>query len=120
MSWQKAHPGDTPGELLPGEDIQIEPTDLVALLEETRQLARAGGGRPEALAQGAFAMYPMEDGGVMFVVDSTELGGVRHTRITPGMIRAVTALAAGGPKLGAVKAFFGRKPKAVEVGDATG
>jgi hypothetical protein len=107
---------DNPAELaLPAE---LEISDVTDFIDELAELARVNiDGEPFALARGTFAMYPMEDGGVMFVTSVADgpLEGIKHTRIPPGFIRAVSVIAGGGSKLAAVKALV-RKPKEIERG----
>ena len=91
--------------------------DFVASLAEMAQEQRD---QVQPMAAGTFVLYPMTDGGIMFVtsVDSGPLAGIKHSRIPPAMIRAVTALAGGGSKMDAFKALtgFGGKRKAIDRG----
>jgi hypothetical protein len=70
-------------------------------------------GDPRPVAAGTFALYPMPDGGLMFVTDVPEgvLAGTKHTKISPALIRAAATLAGGGSKLSAVKALVSRRGK---------
>ena len=108
---------DGPAELALPEELEgSAPTDVADFINELAELARVNAdGDPVALARGTFAMYPMEDGGVMFVTSVAEgpMEGIRHNRIPPGFIRAVSVLAGGGSKLQAVKALM-RKPREIE------
>lgn len=74
-------------------------------------------GDPQPFAKGAFAMYPMEDGGVMVVsnVEGGPMEGVHHHRIPPNVIRGAAALMGGNP-IAAVKGVlgFGKRKKAIE------
>lgn len=92
-------------ELLDDQGSVTEVLDFI-----TAAAARnAGSDEPEPLAAGTFVMYPMPDGGVMFVtsVDNGPLRGIKHTRIRPGMLRAVGVLTSGGSKMKALKALMG-------------
>lgn len=93
-------------------DDQADVVTAAEFLHELATLARASD-TPQTIAQGSFALYPMENGGMMFVTSVHEgpLVGVKHTPIPPAMIRAVLALAGGGSKLDAVRAAFGRRPR---------
>lgn len=84
--------------------------ELIAQLAAVNAQAAEVGEAPRSMAAGTFALYPMPDGGLMFVSDIADgpLAGVKHTRIAPGMIRAAVALAGGGSKLAAVKSLIGR------------
>lgn len=78
-------------------------------ISEMAGLAKASAGGPLApIARGTFAAYPMEDGGIMFVtnVEDGPLAGVKHNRIKPGLIRAISVLAGGGGKLAALRAMI--------------
>lgn len=98
------------------EDAEIVAEDLVTSLAQMAQEQRD---QAPPIAAGTFIMYPMKDGGLMFVtsVDSGPLAGIKHSRIPPAMIRAVSALAGGGSKMDALKALtgFGRR-KAIDSG----
>lgn len=67
-------------------------------------------GKPIPVVQGSFAMYPMDDGGIMAVssVEQGPMAGVHHHRIPPALIRAAVTLAGGGGKLKALKTMMGR------------
>lgn len=84
-------------------------TDVGDFISELAELARAADGQPTAMAEGSFALYPMEDGGLMFVtaVQDGPLTGIKHMRMPPSLIRAVAVFATGGSKMQAVKAFIG-------------
>lgn len=85
---------------------EVELTDLMGELAE---IAREQKDNPQPVMAGTFAMYPMEDGGVM-VVMSGDVGpviGVQHVRMRPGLMRAINVLAGGGSKLAALKALRG-------------
>lgn len=79
------------------------------LVDELAAMAHAAGDSPAPIAAGTFVLYPMADGGMMFVtsVDHGVLAGIKHSRIPPGMIRAVSVLAGGGSKMAALKALTG-------------
>lgn len=96
---------------------EIDETDAATFIDELAELARAGGGEAQAIAEGSFALYPMPDGGMMFVTAVQEglLQGIKHTRISPSLIRAVSVLAGGGSKRQALKAML-RKPRAIDAG----
>jgi len=100
-------------------DGQAEPAevDVAEFIDELTAMAHANAEAPVPLAAGTFVLYPMPDGGVMFVtaVDEGLLAGIKHTRIPPGLIRAVSVIAGGGSKRAAIAAMFrgGRK----EIGD---
>jgi hypothetical protein len=89
----------------------VDVMDAHDLIDALQQMARENdeSGQPAALAQGTFALYAMRDGGAMFVtgVDHGPMAGVKHTRIPPGMIRAIGVIAGGGSKAQAVKAMIG-------------
>jgi hypothetical protein len=102
-----------------GPEDANEVVDVADLVESLAQMAREHQGQAQPIAAGTFVMYPMVDGGVMFVtsVDSGPFAGIKHSRIPPAMIRAVTALAGGGTKLDAFKALTGLgKRKAIRGG----
>lgn len=92
-------------------DQDQAPADLGSLIDQMTSLATAtdDAGAPVPIAAGTFAVYPMADGGLMFVTDCAEglLAGTHRNRLPPAMIRAATALASGGGKLGALKALAG-------------
>lgn len=88
-------------------------SDVGELLDQLAQLARDQADEPVPIAAGTFALYPMADGGMMFVtsVDHGPLAGIKHSRIPPGLMRAMSVLAGGGSKMAAFKALsgFGRR-----------
>lgn len=90
----------------------LDAGDLNAILTEVADLAKQAGDNPEPMMQGSFAMYPMEDGGVMCVANVAEgpMAGTRHMRLSPNLIRAVQGLASGGG-LGMFKALMGGKKR---------
>lgn len=67
-------------------------------------------GQAIPVVKGSFAMYPMEDGGIMAVssVEDGPMAGVHHHRIPPALIRAAVTLAGGGGRLRALKTMMGR------------
>ena len=88
------------------------PVDISTLIDRLAEAAKASPDNPEPLARGTFAMYPMKDGGVMFVtaVSDGPMAGTHHHRIPAGLIRGIAALAGGGGKMKAIKGMFtGRK-----------
>jgi len=90
-------------------------TAVADLVSELENMAHVSAHDPAPIAQGTFAMYAMEDGGLMVALDADSLGGVRHQRIPPGLIRAIATLANGGSKFAALKAMTGRdRPKALD------
>jgi hypothetical protein len=88
-----------------------EPTEVEvgSLVETIAEMARERADTSEPVITGTFALYPMTDGGVMFVtdVDKGPMMGINHTRITPGLMRAMNVLIAGGSKFAALKALRG-------------
>lgn len=88
---------------------EVSFTDMLSLIQAMAAANEADGVNRPAVA-GTFALYPMTDGGLMFVTDVAEgpLAGVKHSRISPALIRAAGALGSGGSKLGVVKALMGR------------
>lgn len=82
------------------------------LLAQLAQLATVtdGDGNPIPVAAGTFAFYPTPAGGLMIVTECADgpFEGLHRHEVKPGMIRAVGALAGGGP-LGALKALRGKK-----------
>ena len=101
----------------PHETVDI--ADAGELIDELAAMAQQQAGAPEPIAAGTFVMYPMDDGGVMFVtsVDKGPMAGIKHARIPPGMIRAVGILAGGGSKIQALKALSGFGRKEIERGE---
>lgn len=101
------------GQLVTVDDGGLDVDGALDLVAELQALAVDVDGQPRPIAAGTFVLYPMADGGMMFVtaVDDGLLKGIKHTRITPGLIRAVGVLAGGGSKLQALKAltFGGRR-----------
>lgn len=102
------------------EDADL--ADAADLIEQLAAMARTD--EPEPLAAGTFVLYPMRDGGMMFVtsVDEGLMAGIKHTRVPPGLIRAIGVLVNGGSKLSALKAMTGfgiggRRRKEVESGE---
>lgn len=89
---------------------ETDPGELVEFIDELSAMATANENQPVALAAGTFVLYPMVDGGVMFVtsVEGGPMAGIKHTRIPPGMIRAVSVLAGGGTRRSALRALLGR------------
>lgn len=84
--------------------------DLIKFLSDTAK-ANADKDTAVPLAVGTFAMYPMENGGVMFVASVSDgpMAGTHKHQIPPGIIRAATALAGGaGGKMRALKALIGK------------
>jgi hypothetical protein len=70
---------------------------------------------PQPLLQGAFAIYPTAEGGVVCVANidgDGPMAGVRHIPIRPGMIRALAAFAGGGARMANARTIFGRRRKA--------
>lgn len=96
----------------PETDQAQQEIALVDLIDELQRMA-VQSEQPVTIAAGTFALYPMANGGLMFVTSVQEgmLAGIKHTPIPPGLIRAVSVLAGGGSKLAAIKALtgFGRK-----------
>lgn len=96
-------------------------TDETAVFEDTiadiAEMAHNAAGNPQPLMQGTFALYPMPDGGVMFVTDIAPGGqvpeGVQHYRVPAGFLRAVGAMAGGGGKMSALRAMMGGRRKAI-------
>jgi hypothetical protein len=84
------------------------PEGVADFLSDLAELAAANIGQQRPVAAGTFALYPMPDGGLMFVVDVAEgpMKGIQRRRMPPAMIRAA-ALLAGGDRIGAVKAMAG-------------
>ena len=99
-----------------GDDLTgMGEVDVSDLVDELAELARANPD-PVVLMAGRFAMYPMEDGGVMFVTDCSSgllsMQGVKRTRIPPAMLRATSVLVSGGSKARALRAaLFGGRHK---------
>lgn len=96
----------------------VDQADAVALVDGLAAMAREQQGQPEPIAAGTFVLYPMADGGLMFVtsVDHGPLAGIKHSRIAPGLIRAVSVLAGGGSKLSALKAMAGFGKREISAG----
>src|SRR5512138_397724 len=98
------------------EEIDTDPENideqgLEDLLDAMKQMALdMEGGPAQAVAEGTFALYPMTDGGFMFVtaVDRGPMAGIKHTRIRPALIRAIAVIVGGGSKRAAIKAMFRR------------
>lgn len=92
----------------PTENPEI--VDAQQVIADLAAHAVAQGDHAAPILQGTFAMYPMEDGGVMVATNITEgpMAGVKHIRIAPALIAAGTALT-GGSKMGALKALMGGK-----------
>lgn len=86
------------------------PISFGAFIEGIAEMAEKNRDNPQPIAAGTFVLYPMEDGGLMFVTNIAEgdLAGTKHNRIPPAMIRAVSVLAGGGSKLQALKAMTRR------------
>ena len=89
--------------------------DIVSFLHHIQQQAQNKGenGENVPVAQGSFAIYPMEDGGVMVVAraEGGAMEGTHHHRISPRMIRALAAFSApSGGRLKAIRAAIGGKP----------
>jgi hypothetical protein len=97
-------------EVVVDDDLAI--VDVGEMIATMAELARAQGDSPEPLAAGTFALYPMVDGGMMFVTDVREgvMAGVKRQRIPPGLMRAMSVLMSGGSRRGALKALL-FKPK---------
>jgi hypothetical protein len=93
--------------------------DLSSFVEELTELAKRPTDEPVVLMAGKFAMYPMADGGVMFVTECPigvfATPGVNRTRIPPAMLRALAVIFGGGSKMGALRAALrgGKQPKAL-------
>lgn len=89
---------------------EISFPDLLSMIRAMAAANEASGDAPRPAVAGTFALYPMADGGLMFVTDVADgpLAGIKHNRISPALIRAAGALGGGGSKLGAVKALIGR------------
>ncbi len=85
-------------------------TDIGTFIDGLADAATAAAGTPEPAIAGTFAMYPMDNGGLVLVADVKEgpMAGVHRHIMPPAMIRAVTAFAQGGAKIGALKALMGR------------
>ena len=96
-----------------------EVVEVEDFVDSLVQMAREQHDQVQPVAAGTFVMYPMEDGGIMFVtsVDSGPLAGIKHSRIPPAMIRAVSALAGGGSKMDVLRALTGMgRRKAIDSG----
>jgi hypothetical protein len=93
----------------------VNPADIVEFVNGLAAMAEANRDQPEPIAAGTFALYPMPDGGMMFVTDvqGGVMQGIKHHRIPPPMIRAAAALAGGGSRIDALKAMMTRRPKAI-------
>lgn len=86
------------------------------MIDEIAALAKEQAEQPEPMAEGTFVLYPMPDGGVMFVtsVEKGPLAGIKHSRIPPGLMRAMTIIAGGGSKFQALKALgFRNSPREI-------
>lgn len=127
MTTVDKRPDAAPAEYIDPEDpdAAINPSDVSSIIDTMRQLAVGNAARakqglePVPIAGGTFAMYPMEDGGMMFVTscpDGQLLEGTKYTRLRPGMLRAITTLMGGGSKVAAVKALFSDRRRAIEKG----
>lgn len=101
--------------------LALDANDAAELVEQLAQLAAEQTGQPEPIAAGSFVLYPMPDGGMMFVtsVENGPLAGIKHSRISPPLIRAMGVLVSGGSKVQALRAMMGRG-KAKEIEGATG
>jgi hypothetical protein len=97
------------------DDVDVQTGDLMDMIEHLKTMAEQSE-QPHPIAAGTFALYPMGDGGMMFVTSVAEgmLAGLKHTRIPPGLIRAVSVLAGGGSKLAAIKALTGLGRKEID------
>lgn len=97
------------GSVETADGAPVDFTDFMAELAQSAASHNPADGPPPAIAAGTFALYPMPDGGLMFVTNIADgpMAGVKYTRINPGMIRAAIALAGGG-KVDAVRSLFGR------------
>ena len=95
----------------------LDAADVVALVDELAAMARDQD-EPAPIAAGTFALYPMRDGGMMFVtaVDTGPMAGIKHSRIPPGLIRAMAVIASGGSKLAALRALAGLNRKEITGG----
>ena len=99
--------------------VGLPEDDAADLIAQLAQLAQdQTDGNPEPFAAGTFVLYPMSDGGFMFVtsVDKGPLAGIKHSRIRPGLIRAISIVASGGSRFAALKALGGIGRK--EIGNA--
>lgn len=93
-----------------------QPQDFGTWVAGMAATAREEGGVVDSIDQaipaiaGTFALYPMENGGLVFVADVKEgpMAGTHRHIMPPAMIRAVAAFGQGGGKLGALKALIGR------------
>lgn len=100
--------------LMPSTDPDAQPAemDIKEFVAHIHQLARHKGANGEELpvATGTFAIYAMEDGGIMVVssMGSGPMAGTHHQRVSPRMIRALAAFA-GGSKTRAIKELMGGK-----------
>lgn len=87
------------------------PLSIPEFLATVRDKAQEVGphGEKVPVAVGTFAIYPMEDGGIMVVmaVNAGPMSGTHHHRVSPRMIQALAALGPGGGKLKALKGIFG-------------
>ena len=110
MTTTDPHPTFDLAPLHDEEDQAPSAADLADLIEELASQARAQAGEPQPIAQGSFALYPMPDGGVMFVTNVPDgpMAGITYRRINPSLIRAIGVLAGGGGKMRALKALTGR------------
>ena len=101
----------------PSEDVAPGaggPVDILSFLQHIRRQAQYRGPDGESIpvAKGTFAIYPMDDGGVMIVAraEGGVMEGMHHHRISPRMIRALAAFAAPtGNKLRAIRDVLGGK-----------
>ena len=111
MNLPDVRPADESEVDLVGYEESDEGLDLVASLIQASQTVDDKG-NPVPIAAGTFAAYGMPDGGFMFVssVDHGPLAGVKHTRMAPGLVRAISVLAGGGSKLSALRALT-RRPR---------
>lgn len=89
--------------------------DMSKLLDELAAAAATAGPEPTPIAQGTFAMYPMPDGGLMFVTSVAEgpMAGTRHMRMPPSLIRAAGTFLGGGGKVAAIKGLFGGRRREI-------
>lgn len=98
---------------------QTPASDIFGLIErlaEQSHQAQLAGQPPTPFAVGTFAMYVTADKGLMIVTEAPEgapLAGTNRMRVPHGIVRALTALMAGGSKFDALKAMMGKGPKAI-------